>query len=65
MSETRRFARYQVIPLTTGLAAMAAIVLPDGNNLSWIRFSAGGAVFLALSFAVAWALARTDRRHGR
>ncbi|MFE9850330.1 hypothetical protein ACFYPN_16170 [Streptomyces sp. NPDC005576] len=63
MSEIRHFVRYQVIPLTVGLAAMATIVLPDGDNLSWIRFSAGGATFLALSFAVAWALARTDRRH--
>ncbi|WP_127468747.1 hypothetical protein [Streptomyces sp. B27] len=63
MNEGRRFVRYQVIPLATGLAAMAAIVLPDGDNLSWIRFGAGGAAFLALSFAVTWTLARTDRRH--
>ncbi|MGV0096972.1 hypothetical protein [Streptomyces californicus] len=65
MNETRRFVRYQVIPLTTGLAAMAAIVLPDGDNLSPLRFSAGCAAFLVLSFVVARALARTDRRHSR
>ncbi|MFE7485477.1 hypothetical protein [Streptomyces sp. NPDC057552] len=40
---------------------MAAIVLPDGDNLSWTRFSAGAVAFLTLSFAVAWALARIDR----
>ena len=58
----RDLVRYQIIPCTIALAVFAAIVVPDGGNLGWARFTTGCAVMVMLPAILALAIGRWDRR---
>jgi hypothetical protein len=44
----RLFVTMLVIPTVLALGAMAAIVIPSGDELSWPRFIAGCAAFVVV-----------------
>lgn len=61
-----RFILYAVaLPGLVALAVLSAIVLPNGDQLGWLRFSAGMAAYMVVQIGGSALVGLAIKRRGR